>query len=126
MYRIGMKSEFVARHYLVGGDWGAENTEHSHYYQVEVELQGETLDEHGYLTDFVEVEARMLEATNHYREAVLNALPEFAGLNPSVEHLARAFCESLLSGIVAQNLTGVAVRIWEKPGVWAAYEERLR
>lgn len=125
MYAIGVKGAFVARHFLVGGDWGAENTDHSHYYEVEVELRGERLDEHGYLTDFVEVEGRMGEIIDRYRDALLNGLPEFAGLNPSVEHFARIFCKRLSSVLAPGRITGLSVKLWEKPGLWAAFREDL-
>ena len=35
MYSVAVKREFVAQHFLIGGDWGAENDWHSHHYQVE-------------------------------------------------------------------------------------------
>ena len=89
MYILAVKRDFVARHFLVGGDWGAENELHSHHYQVEVQLEGKILDEHGYLVDIVAVEAHLDELVAYYRDQTLNDLPEFAGLNPSIEHFAR-------------------------------------
>jgi len=44
MYTVTITRDFVAQHFLVGGDWGAENQWHSHHYQVEVRLEGATLD----------------------------------------------------------------------------------
>lgn len=123
MYFIGMKKDFVARHYLTGGDWGPENVEHSHYYHVEMELRGEGLDEHGYLVDFVDVENHLEMAVAHYRDALLNDLAEFSGLNPSVERLARIFCEGLSPYLSPVYVKGIRVTVWEKQGVWAAYEE---
>ena len=35
-YTLAVKRDFVARHFLFGADWGAENQLHSHHYQVEV------------------------------------------------------------------------------------------
>jgi len=94
-YTLAVKRDFVARHYLFGGDWGAENQLHSHHYQVEVQLEGRTLDQHGYLVDIVAVEAHLEELVVYYRDQTLNDLPEFAGLNPSIERFARLFCQSL-------------------------------
>ena len=98
-YTLAVKRDFVARHYLVGGDWGAENDLHSHNYQVEVQLEGKILDEHGYLVDIVAVEAHLEELAAYYRDQTLNDLPEFAGLNPSIEHFARILCQELLSRV---------------------------
>jgi 6-pyruvoyltetrahydropterin/6-carboxytetrahydropterin synthase len=58
MYTTAVKRDFVAQHYLIGGDWGAENEKHSHHYQVEVQLMGEALDQHGYLVDIVNITHR--------------------------------------------------------------------
>src|SRR5436853_29765 len=55
MYSVSVKRGFTAEHFLIGGDWGAENQPHSHDYQVEVQLEGATLDRHGYLVDNVEI-----------------------------------------------------------------------
>ena len=32
MYTLGIKRDFIARHFLIGGDWGAENLPNSHHY----------------------------------------------------------------------------------------------
>ncbi|MBT7783576.1 MAG: 6-carboxytetrahydropterin synthase, partial [Anaerolineae bacterium] len=56
MYTVAVKRKFVAQHFLIGGDWGAENFLHSHHYQVELQLEGATLDKHGYLVDIVDIE----------------------------------------------------------------------
>ena len=39
MYHLGAARKFNARHYLVGGDWGDENIEHSHCYHMELILE---------------------------------------------------------------------------------------
>jgi 6-pyruvoyl-tetrahydropterin synthase len=56
MYTLGVKRDFIARHYLIGGDWGPENNPNSHHYVLELQLEGSELDQHGYLTDIVEVD----------------------------------------------------------------------
>jgi 6-pyruvoyltetrahydropterin/6-carboxytetrahydropterin synthase len=121
-YTLAVKRDFVARHYLVGGDWGAENELHSHNYQVEVQLEGRILDEHGYLVDIVAVEAHLEELAAYYRDRTLNDLPEFTGLNPSIEHFARILGQEFLSR-VKEPLSAVTVRIWENDIAWAAYRE---
>ena len=47
MYTVTITRDFVAQHFLIGGDWGAENQWHSHHYKAEVRLEGATLDQHG-------------------------------------------------------------------------------
>jgi 6-pyruvoyltetrahydropterin/6-carboxytetrahydropterin synthase len=121
MYTIAVKRDFVAQHYLIGGDWGAENQWHSHHYVVELQLEGEELDRHGYLVDIVDIERHLEALVARYRDRTLNDLPEFAGLNPSIEHFARIICESLSRHITAPNIGVVAVKIWENEIAWAAY-----
>ena len=121
MYTVAVKRDFIARHYLIGGDWGAENTPHAHHYQVEVQLEGESLDRHGYLVDIVDIENALEGLVAHYRDGLLNDLPEFAGLNPSIEHFSRILCLSLAAKIQAENLAAVTIRLWENEIAWAAY-----
>ena len=104
MYSVAVKRDFVAQHFLIGGDWGAENDWHSHHYQVEVQLQGPTLDQHGYLVDIVDINTHLEALVGHYRDKTLNDLPEFKDLNPSLEHFARIFCQALSERIQASNL----------------------
>lgn len=123
MYRVSVKRSFVAEHFLIGGDWGAENRAHSHDYQVEVRLQAATLDRHGYLVDIVDIKAHLESLLDYFQNRTLNELPEFAELNPSLEHFARIFCEALSSRIKSPNLSAITVRLWEDESAWAEYRE---
>jgi 6-pyruvoyltetrahydropterin/6-carboxytetrahydropterin synthase len=122
MYTIAVKRDFIARHFLIGGDWGAENELHAHHYQVEVQLQGVDLDTHGYLVDIVDLERNLEALVARYRDRILNELPEFAGLNPSIEHFARLLCQALEARVQAPNLHALTLKIWENEIAWAAYE----
>lgn len=123
MYAVAVKRDFIAQHYLIGGDWGPENHKHTHHYQLELQLEGEILDQHGYLVDIVEIE-RVLEAQMaYYRGQTLNDLPEFAGLNPSIEHFARILCRALADLIQAANIKAVMVKLWENDIAWASFRQ---
>ena len=122
MYTTSVKRDFVAQHYLIGGDWGAENQKHSHHYQVEVQLMGEALDQHGYLVDIVDITQTMEELIAQLRDRTLNDLPEFADLNPSIEHLARIFCQAFVRRTSAPNISRVRVQVWENASAWSACE----
>ena len=125
MYTLAVKRDFVAQHYLIGGDWGAENQRHSHHYQLEVILEGDSLDQHGYLVDIVDVERSLQELVAYYRDQTLNDLPEFAGLNPSIEHFTRILCSTLAIRLQTDTLTAIRVRIWENEIAWASYRQIL-
>jgi 6-pyruvoyltetrahydropterin/6-carboxytetrahydropterin synthase len=122
MYTLAVRRDFIARHALIGGDWGPENFPNSHHYVLELQLSGESLDQHGYLVDIVEVEKHLDELVAHYKEKMLNDLPEFAGLNPSIEHFARILCTTLNEKIRAENINQVKVVLWENEIAWVCYK----
>lgn len=122
MYTLGVKRDFIARHFLIGGDWGPENLPNSHHYVLELQLSGSELDRHGYLVDIVDVSRHLDEIVSYYSEQMLNERPEFAGLNPSIEHFARILATSLSVRIQAENITRLRVVLWENDSAWAAYE----
>lgn len=122
MYTLRVKRDFIARHFLIGGDWGPENFPNSHHYVLELQLAGGELDQHGYLADIVDVEKHLDEIVNYYREQMLNDKPEFSGLNPSIEHFARILCAALSERIGAKNLSAIKVVLWENDSAWASYE----
>jgi 6-pyruvoyltetrahydropterin/6-carboxytetrahydropterin synthase len=122
MYTLAVKRHFIARHFLVGGDWGRENQLHSHRYQVEALLEGKVLNQHGFLVDIVALEAHLDELVAYYRDQTLNELPEFAGLNPSIEHFARLLGQELLNRI-KDPLHALTAKVWEDDIAWTAYRE---
>ena len=122
MYSLGVRREFIARHFLIGGDWGPENFPNSHHYTLELALEGNKLDRHGYLVDIVDVEKHLDDVVNYYKEQMLNDKPEFAGLNPSIEHFARILATTLSERIKAKNISRLKVVLWENANAWAAYQ----
>ncbi|MCC6629897.1 MAG: 6-carboxytetrahydropterin synthase [Chloroflexi bacterium] len=121
MYTVAVERAFVAQHFLIGGDWGAENQWHSHHYRLEVRLEGPRLDQHGYLVDIVDVERHLDEVVGDYRDRTLNDLPAFAGLNPSIERFASILCDEFDRRLTAPTISVVSVVIWENTIAWAAY-----
>lgn len=125
MYTLAVKRDFVGQHFLIGGDWGPENDWHSHHYAVEVQLEGAELNQHGYLVDIVDVELHLNAMVANYKDKTLNDLPAFAGLNPSIEHFTRIFCNELVERINEGNLLAVTIIIWENDIAWASYRQEL-
>lgn len=122
-YSLGLQREFVARHYLVGGDWGAENDLHPHEYRLEVRLESDSLGPHGFIVDLVDLEEQLDRTLAQYRDQVLNDHPKFASLNPSLEHFARIVCQDLAAGLASPSLTAIQVTLWEDASAWAAYRK---
>ena len=122
MYTLAVRKDFIARHYLIGGDWGPENNPNSHHYLLELQISGASLDQHGYLVDIVDVDQHLEELIGHFREQMLNDLPEFAGINPSIEHFGRILCQAMSERIKAANINYVKVVLWENEKAWTSYD----
>ena len=122
MYTLGVRRDFITRHFLIGGDWGPENFPNSHHYILELRLNGNELDQHGYLVDIIDVEKHLDAVVNYYKEQMLNEKPEFAGLNPSIEHFARILCVALNERIKAKNILEIKVVLWENDSAWASFQ----
>ena len=125
MYSVAVRRNFIANHFLTGGDWGPENETHAHHYVVEVRFSGPELDNHGYLLDICEIETVLDGLVHRYRDQQLNRLTEFEGLNPSLEHFARIICNAISKKIRIQGLSSLTVKIWENDIAWAAYTKDL-
>jgi len=121
MYKVAVKRDYIAQHFLIGGDWGKENQLHSHHYVIELQLEGTELDQHGYLVDIVDIEKNLDGMVDAYRDQILNQLPAFEGLNPSIEHFSRILCLELAHRIHAHNITAITVVLWENEIAWASY-----
>jgi 6-pyruvoyltetrahydropterin/6-carboxytetrahydropterin synthase len=121
VYTLAVRRDFVAQHALIGGDWGMENQPHSHHYMLELQMAGAQLDRHGFLVDIVEVEQTLTALVAGYRDHLLNDLPEFAGLNPSLEAFCRILCVSLAKSLRDNIGLSLTVVLWENATAWASY-----
>ena len=126
MYTLAVQRDFIASHYLIGGDWGSENQLHSHHYRVEVILEAPELDRHGYIVDIVDLETNLEDLVDYFKDQTLNELSEFKGLNPSIEHFFRIFLKAISGKIKADNLTALTVKIWENEVAWTSYREKFQ
>jgi len=122
MYTLAVRRTFIARHALIGGDWGRENEPNSHRYLLELRLKGAQLDEHGFLVDIVDVESHLDAVVEGYRDHMLNELPEFKGMNPSLENFARILAAALQGRLAHTSLSAIEVVLWEDEVAWVACE----
>jgi 6-pyruvoyltetrahydropterin/6-carboxytetrahydropterin synthase len=125
MYEVAVSKTFNASHHLTGGDWGEENMPHTHPYKVEVQLSGASLDRFGYLVDICLIDQIMDDLVSYFADTDLNELPEFAELNPSIEHFSRIWCHRLLDRLDTVSLATISVRIWESSVSWSKYTKTL-
>lgn len=69
------------------------------------------------------METHLDKLVDYFRDTTLNDLPEFEGLNPSIENFARILCRALGKEINVAGLTGLSIKIWENDAAWAEYRE---
>lgn len=124
-YTVGVIRDFIASHFLFGGDWGAENQPHAHHYRMETIFAGDALDGHGYLLDIAVVKEHLDRALARVRDQRLNDLPELEGRNPGLEPFARVLAEGLARTLVPalppRTLTALTVKLWENDEAFATY-----
>lgn len=123
MYKLTVQRDFIAQHFLIGGDWGMENHKHSHHYRIEIQLEGKALDSHGYLLDIVEVKNRLEKLISCYRDRTLNELPEFKDINPSIENMARISYQAFNEYFHEIGIPAFQVKVWEDDVAWVSYQE---
>lgn len=121
MYAVTVTRTFVAQHFLTVPDPGPEGDVHSHRYEVEVRLEGDELGEYDYLVDIDDVSAALESVEDRYRDATLNALPEFDGHNPSVEYFATCIADRVVGGLEPANVDRIEVTVWEDETAAATY-----
>lgn len=116
MYRIAKQFNFSASHQLLGLPEGHPCARlHGHNYLVELELTAESLNRHGFVRDYRELDAfkRYLDAEIDHRH-----LNEVFGTDAvTAEFLARTFFDWCR----ARWPETAAVRVSETPRTWAEY-----
>jgi 6-pyruvoyltetrahydropterin/6-carboxytetrahydropterin synthase len=122
-YSVTVRCEFVAWHFLIGGDFGPENERNAHRYRVEARYEGPDLDQHGFLLEIDDVQRRLDAVTDRYEAKTLNDLAEFEGLNPSVEHFARIIGDML--AVRVPNVRTLEVTVWEDDSASAGHRRQL-
>ena len=125
MYSLGVRREFNARHFLIGGDWGDENIEHPHHYRIELVLEALELDSNGFLADIVEVEQHLEAVIGAFEEQTLNELAALACLNPSIERLATVLHDAFRARLAHLPLEALTVTLWEDNIAWTSYRAPL-
>lgn len=121
IYSVTVSRDFIAQHYLIGGDWGPENERHSHHFTLELTLSGRRLDQHNYMVDIVDIEERIGAFLDRYRDRTLNDTDAFADQNPSIERFARVAWDEIVSGITAETVEHATVTMWETPTARASF-----
>ncbi len=118
MFRISKEFHFCASHHLTTLPQGHKcRNMHGHNYIVMIELESETLDEHGFIIDFHELKLLRDYIDEEFDHRHLNDVMD---IPPSTENVAYHFytwCKERWSQTCA-------VRVQETPKSWAEYRPK--
>ncbi len=122
MYKLSVKTNFSAAHYLRGYK-GECARMHGHTWGVKVTVGVRTLGDLGMSIDFKEIAAALEEIVGRFDHQTLNDLNEFADMNPTAENLARLVFESLSEKINSDTINVSSVDISESEKYSATYKK---
>lgn len=118
MFEVKIETHFSSAHHLLNYKGECEN-QHGHNWKVEVYVQGEELDKSNILIDFKILKKKINEIVDYLDHTDINALPEFIGVSPSSEILAKFIYNR--AKLVFKGVSKVCV--YETPTSRATYWE---
>lgn len=114
-YRITKLFDFEASHHLTGLAAGHKcMNNHGHSYKVEIVLEAEELDEHGFVVDYSDLKPFKDYIDTWLDHHDLNEV--FPHINPTAENLAK-----ILFDVASEWWTVKEVRVSETAKTWASY-----
>lgn len=118
MYELKVQMYFSAAHHLLNYEGDCEN-QHGHNWLVEAYVTGDKLDQSNILIDYKVLKRELKSALDYLDHQDINDLPEFKGISPSSEIIAKFIYEKLKKKIEILN----KVSVWETPTSCASYFE---
>ena len=125
MFELKILTHFAAAHQLKMVAEKCENL-HGHNWNIEVCIQGKSLNEAGVLIDFGELKTHINEIIAGLDHKFLNDLTCFADGNPSSENIAFYIANALQEQLktvpdIDPNLKVKSVSAWETKAACATY-----
>lgn len=121
MYRIKIYDRFASAHFLKGYKGECESL-HGHNWKVEVEVQGENLDDIGMLMDFKLLKGILRDILKELDHRLLNDIDLFCKSNPSSEIIAKNIYSRVREKL-PEGISIYTVSVWESENSAAAYFE---
>ena len=119
MYELKVLGSFSAAHHLLNYEGECEN-QHGHNWKVEVYIKGENLDKSNILVDFKVLKRELKTVLERLDHKDINELPEFKGISPSSEILAKYIYEEMNKLFPQISKVGV----WENENSCSMYYEQ--
>lgn len=121
-YRLNITSGFAAAH-SVRGYAGRCARVHGHNYKIRVEIKANDLNHLGFVIDYYEVKAvleKVIEQLDHYN---INDVAPFDVVNPTAENIAAWFYQNLAQQLNNEQISVVAVDLYEEEDFFVRYTE---
>ncbi len=121
MYRITVYDYFSSAHQLRGYKGKCEEL-HGHNWKVEIQVEGENLDDVGLLIDFKDIKTILKNAIEELDHKMLNEIRPFNELNPSSELIAKYIHEKI-DRLLPDEIKLAQTSIWESENSKCTYYE---
>ncbi|HQO09130.1 MAG TPA: 6-carboxytetrahydropterin synthase QueD [Clostridiales bacterium] len=112
MYEIIVKHHFSSAHRLINYDGECRNL-HGHNWKIKVYARAGELNDIGISMDFKEFKKIVREEIDKYDHVFLNEHPDFEGINPTAENIARILFQKLSQKINDGVLKIFMIEVWE-------------
>lgn len=121
-FRVAVRDHVMVAHSLRGEVFGPAQRLHGATYEVIAEFAADRLDEHGIVIDIGLATQLLGEVLAPLRFQNLDALPQFAGVNTTTEHLAQWLHGQLTARVRGRFAGSLRVTLEESRVAWASYE----
>lgn len=118
MFELKAQMYFSAAHHLLNYEGECEN-QHGHNWLVEAFVQGTELDKSNILVDYKVLKKHLKAVLDLLDHKDINELPDFKGISPSSEILAKYIYEKMKK--VVPQISKIS--IWETATSCASYFE---
>lgn len=118
MFELKAQMYFSAAHHLLNYNGKCENM-HGHNWLVEAFVSGTELDKSNILVDYKVIKSNLKEVLDYLDHKDINELPEFSGISPSSETIAKYIYGKMKEKIPQTS----KVSVWETPTSCASYYE---
>ena len=120
MYEVTIIKSFSAAHLLAQIGGKCEEL-HGHNFNVEVTVAAPDLSESGLLIDFRVVKKWLNEILDQMDHKHLNDLPNFAGINPSAENIAKYIYDQMKPQEKESQVRIARIKVWESENAAVTY-----
>jgi len=112
MFKLNVTDSFSSAHKLNDYDGICRNL-HGHNWKVRLCVMCDSLDNIGMAMDFGLVKAKLGELLEEFDHKYLNDLPDFDGINPTSENIARIVFEKMGKKLSQCPCEVVETEVWE-------------